>query len=101
MYTSKSLKLASKLTKILELIHEVNNRLEFQRSELHRYDHADSSSLLKWFYTREHFTKKIETYKAVKSRLMKYYENTLHALIVEGFRHGITFDNQIKETVCN
>jgi hypothetical protein len=101
MYTSKSLKLTSKLTKILELIHEVNNRSEFQRSELHRYDHADSSSLLKWFYNREHYLGRIEKLKAVKSRLMRYYENTLHSLIVEGFRHGITFDNQIKETVCN
>ena len=101
MYTSKSLKLASKLNKILELIHEVNNRAEYQRSELHRYDHADSSSLLRWFYTRDYYLGRIEKLKDVKARLMRYYENTLHALIVEGFRHGITFDNQIKETICS
>lgn len=89
MYVSKSRRLIERAEKILDLIHDCNNRIENYRSTLVNFDKANQFEFIKFIYTRDYLLNRETELTRVKLRLVNAYKNVLADILYEAHRQGI------------
>lgn len=89
MYVSKSRRLIERAEKLLDLIHDCNNRIESYRINLIDYDKANQFEFIKFIYTREYLLNRKTELTRVKERLVNAYKNVLADILYEAHRQGI------------
>lgn len=80
MYTSHKIHTHNKCLCILEMIKEVNNRIERNRADLKLYDNSRWDSPIQIMNRRQDFFDRMQRYAKIKNRLVSYYENTIAQL---------------------
>ena len=76
-YTNKSRRILTRAIGYLELISTANNRAEYQRAEIARWDKAGWDTPLRSFYKREDFEDVKERYELLAIWLETRYEDTM------------------------
>ena len=89
MYVSKTRRLIERAEKIIDLIHDCNNRIENYRVTLIDFDKAGQFAVIKFIYTREYLLNRDTELTRVKERLVNVYKNILADLLFEAHRQGI------------
>ena len=95
MYTNSFIRLHSKCLAILDLIQQVNNRLEANRSDLHHFDNSGPFSNIRLFTTRREITDRVSRNKVIRERLVNWYADTMTALTFETMKR--TINEPVKE----
>jgi hypothetical protein len=90
MYVSKTRRLIERAEKIINLIHDCNNRIENYRVTLVDFDSAKEFEVIKFIYTREYLLNREIELTRVKLRLVNVYKNILADLLFEAHRQGIS-----------
>ena len=101
MYTTKSLKLATKATKILMLIQKANeriNEIEQKIYERHNVNEIFDAETMRGKYKA--LTERLAKTESAKVRLVNYYGATLMALVYNGLKQNAFeyLDNPSKNT---
>jgi hypothetical protein len=89
MYTTKSLDLANKATKILTLIQKANQRIEQIEQKIyerHNVNEIFDADTMRGKYKA--LTQRLAKTESAKVRLVKYYGATLMALIYNGLKQN-------------
>ena len=89
MYVSKTRRHLERAEKIIDLIHDCNNRIEMYRVNLLDYDNAKPNEFIKFIYSRSYLLGREENLQRVKLRLVNAYKNILADLLYEAHRQGI------------
>jgi len=89
MYVSKTRRLIERAEKIIDLIHDCNNRIENYRIILIDFDRADGWQAIKFIYSRQYLLDREKELTRVKLRLVNAYKNILADLLYEAHRQGI------------
>lgn len=89
MYVSKTRRLIERAEKIIDLIHECNNRIENYHATLVDFERAEKFAVIRFIYTREYLLNRDTQLTRVKERLVNAYKNVLGDLLYEAHRQGI------------
>lgn len=89
MYVSKTRRHLERATRIIDLIHDCNNRIEQYRVALIDFDRAPEWTAIKFIYSRSYLLGREENLQRVKLRLVNAYKNILADLLYEAHRQGI------------
>ena len=89
MYVSKTRRHLERAERIIDLIHDCNNRIEKYRANLVEYDNAKANEFIKFIYSRNYLLGREENLQRVKLRLVNAYKNILADLLYEAHRQGI------------
>lgn len=81
--------LHTKAYNILEMINEMDVRIEDSKERLLRYDRSSPFDTVCLFYSREEIVETINQNRQTKLRLLNYYENTLFLLVMDSPKSNI------------
>ena len=79
-----------KCIKILDMIHELNNRKESVRNDLYQFDNSpDPYHPVKLFNTREKLVTRQAYLRVIETRLIQYYDSTLMKVIPDTIKRSL------------
>jgi hypothetical protein len=89
MYTTKSLKLTTKATKILMVIQKANERIDEIEQEIYEGHNVNEVFNAETMRAKlKALTEKLATAHCAQSRLINYYGATLMALVYNGLKQN-------------
>jgi hypothetical protein len=91
MKTEKSTSLHIKALDALEMIENSNKRIQYHFDLLLSYDKANPFEYVTLVYSRSEIQNNVFKYRAIKKRLLNYYENLLYKIVMEGIKHNVFF----------